>query len=66
MTWWRRRRAPSPETEAARHQAAAAELSLERARADDAPVDEVAARLTELRRRNHFGPMITNALRGSR
>ncbi|MCX5066891.1 hypothetical protein OOJ91_13650 [Micromonospora lupini] len=66
MTWWRRRRGPSPETEAARDRAADAERSLQRARADDDTVDAVAAKLVELRRRNHFGPMITSALRGSR
>ncbi len=66
MIWWRRRRQPSPETEAARDLAADAERSLERARADDDTVDAVAARLSELRERNHFGPMITNALRGSK
>ncbi|WP_422744373.1 DUF7620 family protein [Micromonospora sp. WMMD754] len=43
-----------------------AKEQLEEARADDAPVNEAARKLTELRRRNHFGPMITEALRGSR
>lgn len=63
---WRRKRKPSPETQRARERLAVAEADLEAARADDDPVDEVAAKLRELRRRNHFGPMINEALRGSR
>jgi hypothetical protein len=63
---WRRKRKPSPEAQEAREQLAVAKAELRAARADDEPVDEVAQKLTELRRRNHFGPMITQALRGSR
>ncbi|WP_436970739.1 DUF7620 family protein [Micromonospora rifamycinica] len=63
---WRRKRRPSPETEQARERLAVAEADLEAARADDDPVDEVARKLRELRHRNHFGPMITSALRGSK
>ncbi len=63
---WRRKRKPSPEVEQARERLAVAQEELEAARADDDPVDEVARKLHELRRRNHFGPMITQALRGSK
>lgn len=65
MIWWRRKR-PSAETDAARRQLEAARQDLEAARADDDRVDETARRLRELAGRNHFGPMITDALRGSR
>lgn len=64
--WRRRRRGPSPETVQAAERLAVAQEDLAAARADDDPVDEVARKLRELRRRNHFGPMITEALRGSR
>lgn len=63
---WRRKRSPSPEVERAREQLAVAQEDLAAARADDTPVDEVTRKLHELRRRNHFGPMITEALRGSK
>lgn len=64
--WRRRRREPSAETVEAAEQLAVAQEDLAAARADDDPVDAVAEQLRELRRRNHFGPMITRALRGSR
>lgn len=69
MTWLRRRRpaqAETAETVAAREQLKTAHQELAAARADDDPVDQVAAKLRKLRNRNHFGPMITQALRGSR
>lgn len=66
MTWWRRRRWTSPETEQARERMEAAQRDLATARADDEPVDAVAAELRSLRNRNHFGPLINRALRGSR
>lgn len=66
MAIWRRKRKPSPETHAARRRLEDAREQLAAARADDEPVDQVARSLRELGRRNHFGPMITEALRGSR
>ncbi|MFI6228869.1 hypothetical protein ACIBCR_16320 [Micromonospora echinospora] len=67
MIWRRKRkRAASPETVEARERLEAAQEELAAAVADDGPVDEVARQLVELRRRNHFGPMITRALKGSR
>lgn len=66
MIWPRRRRRPSDETAEARRQLEQARQDLAAARADDEPVDEVAAKLRELGRRNHFGPMINDALRGAR
>lgn len=66
MTWRRRKREPSPETVRAAEQADAARQDLAAARADDDQVNQVAQRLRELRRKNHFGPMISDALRGSR
>lgn len=69
MTWWRRwgrRGRTSAATAQAREQLAQAQADLAAARADNDPVDQVAARLAELRHRNRFGPMITEALRGSR
>lgn len=67
MRWWsKRRRSPSPEALAARRQLEKARRDLAAARADDDPVDEMAARVDELTRRNHFGPMISQALRGAR
>lgn len=67
MTWWRRRRRQqvSPETVEARQGLEQAHQDLAAARADDDQVERVADRLNELRRRNHFGPMIHDALRGS-
>lgn len=64
--WRRRRREPSPETVEAAEQLAVAQEDLAAARAEDGRVDAVAQQLRELRTRNHFGPMITRALRGSR
>ncbi|SCL31888.1 hypothetical protein GA0070616_4351 [Micromonospora nigra] len=67
MRWWSRRsRRPSPETIDARGKLEQARRSLAAARADDAAVDKVTERVDALRRRNHFGPMINRALRGSR
>jgi hypothetical protein len=66
MIWWRRRRPTSPETAAARRRLEKAHQDLAAARADDAPVDEVAGKLQKFRSRNHFGPMITQALRGQK
>ncbi|MEU4570738.1 hypothetical protein [Micromonospora sp. NPDC023956] len=68
MTWWRRRkREPaSPETVEARQGLEQAHQDLAAALADDDQVERVADRLNELRRRNHFGPMITRALKGTR
>lgn len=67
MIWRRKRKgAASPETVEARERLEVAQEELAAAVADDDPVDEVARKLIELRRRNHFGPMITKALRGSR
>ena len=66
MGIWRRKRTPSPETADARRRLERARKQLADARADDAPVDQVARSLQELGNRNHFGPMITEALRGSR
>jgi beta-phosphoglucomutase-like phosphatase (HAD superfamily) len=67
MIWRRRRkRAASPETVEARERLEAAQEELAAAVADDEPVEEVSRKLDALRRRNHFGPMITRALRGSR
>ncbi|MFG1776603.1 hypothetical protein ACGFIG_09260 [Micromonospora sp. NPDC049048] len=66
MIWRRRRRSASPETVEARERLEAAQEELAAAVADDEPVDEIARKLRELRRKNHFGPMITEALRGSR
>ncbi len=67
MTWWRRKRTqPSPETSEARRKLEEARADLAAARADNEPVEAVAQQLQELRNRNHFGPMITAALRGSR
>lgn len=63
---WRRKRKPSADAQQAREQLAVAREELAAAVADDEPVDEVARKLRELRRKNHFGPMITEALRGSR
>lgn len=64
--WRRRRRDPSPEAVQAAEQLVMAQEDLAAAQAEDSRVDEVAQALRELRRRNHFGPMITRALRGSR
>lgn len=71
--WPRRRRRPSraaveaqQRLEAAERELAAARRDLEAARDDDDPVAEVAEKMRALTRRNHFGPMITEALRGSR
>ena len=64
--WRRKRRHPSAATERAAERLQEAAEHLEAARADDDPVDHVAGQLQELARRNHFGPMITKALRGSR
>lgn len=66
MIWRRKRRRTSPEAEKARELLEVAREDLAAARADDDQVDEVARKLRELRRKNHFGPMISNALRGSR
>jgi hypothetical protein len=44
----------------------AAREDLAAAKADDPAVDKVARQLQELRSRNHFGPMITQALRGQK
>lgn len=66
MTWLRRRRRTSPETAEARRRLEAAHEDLAAARADDDPVDQVAEQLRRLRSRNHFGPMIGDALKGSR
>ncbi|QLQ38003.1 DUF7620 family protein [Micromonospora robiginosa] len=67
MIWRRKRRPkPSPETTEARTLLERAQADLAAARADDDQVDAAARRLAEIRRRNHFGPMITDALRGSR
>jgi hypothetical protein len=44
----------------------AAREDLAAAKADDPAVDKVARQLQELRNRNHFGPMITQALRGQK
>ncbi|MEW2442776.1 DUF7620 family protein [Micromonospora marina] len=66
MIWRRKRKRPSPETTEARTLLERAREDLAAARADDDQVDAAARRLAELRRRNHFGPMITDALRGSR
>ncbi|WP_444543340.1 DUF7620 family protein [Micromonospora sonchi] len=54
---WRRKRRPSPEAVRAREQAAAARQDLAAARADDDQVDQVARRLRELRRKNHYTPL---------
>ncbi len=66
MIWRRRRRRASPETEQARERLESAREDLAAAKADDPAVDHVARQLQELRSRNHFGPMISAALRGSR
>ena len=64
MTWWRRRKqGPSPETVAARRQLEQAHEDLAAARADDDRIDQVNALTHQLARRNHLGPMITDALR---
>ncbi|KXK63342.1 hypothetical protein AWW66_03245 [Micromonospora rosaria] len=66
MRWWSsRRRGPSPETIAARRRLEQARADLAAAEADDERVDQVAERVDALRRRNHFGPTISKALRGS-
>lgn len=71
--WPFRRRRPSRATTAARKQLEAAQQELEAAkqdleavRGDDAQVAEVAGKLRRLAQRNHFGPMISAALRGSK
>ncbi|MER7164485.1 hypothetical protein ABT336_00180 [Micromonospora sp. NPDC000207] len=65
--WWsRRRQGPSPETIAARRRLEQARADLAAAEADNDAVDQVVERVDELRRRNHFGPTISKALRGSR
>lgn len=67
MIWRRKRERPaSPETVEARERLETAQEELAAAVADDDQVDEVARQLRELRRKNHFGPMITEALKGSR
>lgn len=66
MIWRRKGRRPSPATVEAREQLECARRDLAAAQADDDPVDRVAERLDRLRRRNHLGPMIIDALRGSR
>ena len=66
MAMWRRKRKSSPETHAARRRLEDAREQLAAAKADDEPVNQVARSLQELGNRNHFGPMITQALRGSR
>lgn len=66
MTWWRRRREPSAETLEAAQLLEQARRDLAAAHADNEPVHQVAEQIDELRRRNHFGPMISAALRGSR
>lgn len=68
MRWWSRRRrgGPSDETVAARRRLEPAREDLAAAQADNEPVERIAERVDELRRRNHFGPMISQALRGSR
>ncbi|MCT2279313.1 DUF7620 family protein [Micromonospora chalcea] len=63
---WRRRRKPSPETVATQERLEQALEDLDAARADDETVDQVAEQVDRLFRRNHLGPMITDALRGSR
>lgn len=55
----------SPEAEDAREQLERARRDLAEAEQDTERVDRLAAKLVELKRRNHFGPMITRALRGS-
>lgn len=65
MRIWRRKRDPLPEAQEAREQLESARRDLARAEADTDAVDTLAGKLVELRRRNHFGPMITRALRGS-
>lgn len=64
--WPRRRRGPCPDAQRAREDLDQARAELEAARADADEVDRVVEQLTELTRRNHFGPMIQQALRGSR
>ncbi|MEU5668940.1 hypothetical protein ABZ749_00955 [Micromonospora sp. NPDC047753] len=66
MIWRRRRKCPSPEAVEVREGLEKAREDLAAARADDAPVDRVAQQMHDLRRKNHFGPMITDALRGAK
>jgi hypothetical protein len=63
---WRRKRRPSAETSDARRRLEKAREQLDVAKADNDQVDRVTGALAELGRRNHFGPMISQAIRGSR
>lgn len=66
MIWRRRRRRPSAEAVKVRRQLEQAIEDLEAARADDVVVDRVAEAIDRFNRRNHLGPMITEAMRGAR
>lgn len=66
MRFRRRKKGPSPETQEAAARLAEAVADRDQALRDDDQVDRVASATERLARRNRLGPMITDALRGSR
>lgn len=64
---WRRRKTepePDPHLEEAKRRLEAAEEDLRKAQADDNPVADVARRMQEMRKANHFAALMKRALRG--
>lgn len=65
MRWWpRKRRRVSPAVVDADRRLAEARARLASTRQSDDDVTEVVEQLRDLRRRNHFGLMIAEALKG--
>lgn len=64
--WRRRKQRPGPDVEKAKQALVEARNRLAITQMQGHEVTEVAESLRELRSRNHFGPMITEALRGRR
>jgi hypothetical protein len=69
VSWWRRKPKPDPQSFAiddAERRLQEAQERLARTQQEGEQVAEVAEQMRALRRRNQFGPMISDALRGSR